>query len=94
MGNKRGRTREEIHKKLQDLDPMGSPHKEEKVIGGNVDLISSLFSLKKMQESWKEWRGRASYSRSTMEERGCPIRDQPKEEEGVFYTPDMLQTYL
>ena len=40
----RGRTKEEIHKELQDLDPMGSPHKEEKVIGGKVDLdLLSLF---------------------------------------------------
>jgi hypothetical protein len=39
----RGRTKE-IHKELQDLDPIGSPHLEEKVIGGNVDLdLLSLF---------------------------------------------------
>jgi hypothetical protein len=39
----RGRTNEE-HEELQDLDPMGSPHLEEKVIGGNVDLdLLSLF---------------------------------------------------
>jgi hypothetical protein len=49
----RGRTKEEIHKELQDLDPMGSPHKEEKVIGGNIDLMGSL---KDMQESWEELR--------------------------------------
>jgi hypothetical protein len=43
----RGRTREEIHKELRDLDPIGSPHKEEKVIGGNVDLdLLSLFPQK------------------------------------------------
>ena len=40
----RGRTKEE-HEELQDLDPRGSPHLEEKVIGGNVDLdLLSLFS--------------------------------------------------
>jgi hypothetical protein len=40
----RGRTKEEIHKELQDLDPMGSPHKEEKVIGEDIDLdLLSLF---------------------------------------------------
>jgi hypothetical protein len=40
----RGRTKEEIHKELQDLDPIGSPHLEKKVIGGNVDLdLLSLF---------------------------------------------------
>ena len=39
----RGRTKEE-HEELQDLDPRGSPHLEEKVIGGNVDLdLLSLF---------------------------------------------------
>jgi hypothetical protein len=32
------KNKEEIHKELQDLDPIGSPHLEEKVIGGNVDL--------------------------------------------------------
>ena len=39
----RGRTKEE-HEELQDLDPRGSPHKEEKLIGRNVDLdLLSLF---------------------------------------------------
>ena len=43
LGRKmRGRTKEE-HEELQDLDPRGSPHLEEKVIGGNVDL--DLLSL-------------------------------------------------
>jgi hypothetical protein len=32
------KNKEEIHKELQDLDPIGFPHMEEKVIGGNVDL--------------------------------------------------------
>ena len=33
------------HQELQDLDPRGSPHIEEKAIGGNVDLyILSLSS--------------------------------------------------
>jgi hypothetical protein len=42
----RGRTKE-IHKELQDLDSMGSPHKEEKVIGGNIDVdLLSLFPQK------------------------------------------------
>ena len=45
LGRKmRGRTKEE-QEELQDLDPRGSPHLEEKVIGGNVDLdLLSLFS--------------------------------------------------
>jgi hypothetical protein len=29
---------EEINKWIQDLDPIASPHKEEKLIGGNIDL--------------------------------------------------------
>ena len=32
------------HQELQDLDPQGSPHLEEKVIGGKMDLdLLSLF---------------------------------------------------
>ena len=43
LGRKmRGRTKED--EELQDLDPRGSPHLEEKVIGGNMDLdLLSLF---------------------------------------------------
>jgi hypothetical protein len=41
------KNKEEIHKELQDLDPIGSPHIEEKMIGGNVDLdLLSLFPQK------------------------------------------------
>ena len=37
----------EEHEELQDLDPRSSPHIEEKVIGGNVDLdLLSLFPQK------------------------------------------------
>jgi hypothetical protein len=32
------KNKEKVHKELQDLDPIGSPHLEEKVIGGKVDL--------------------------------------------------------
>jgi hypothetical protein len=42
----RGRTKE-IHKELQDLDPLCSPHLEERWIGGNIDLdLLSLFPKK------------------------------------------------
>ena len=35
---------EEEHQEIQELDPRGSPHIEEKVIGGDVDLdLLSLF---------------------------------------------------
>ena len=37
-GNKRGRTRGRTTKELQELDPLGSPHLEEILIGGMVDL--------------------------------------------------------
>jgi hypothetical protein len=64
----RGRTKEEIHKELQDLDPMGSPHKEDKVIGGNIDLdLLSLFPQRyaRIMGGIEIW---ASFPRSTMEE--------------------------
>jgi hypothetical protein len=42
----RGRTKE-IHTELQDLDPLYSPHLEERWIGGNIDLdLLSLFPQK------------------------------------------------
>jgi hypothetical protein len=42
----RGRTKE-IHKELQDLDPLCSLYLEERWIGGNIDLdLLSLFSQK------------------------------------------------
>jgi hypothetical protein len=42
----RGRTKE-IHKELQDLDSLCSPHLEERWIGGNIDLdLLSLFPQK------------------------------------------------
>ena len=50
-----GRTRKSINESL-DLDPKGSPHKEEGLIGGVADLeILSLF-LKWEQESLEGWR--------------------------------------
>jgi hypothetical protein len=67
----RGRTKEEIHKELQDLDSMGSPHKEDKVIGGNIDLdLLSLFPQRyaRIMGGIERW---AIFLRSTMEgERG------------------------
>ena len=37
-GNKRGRTKGMNTKQPQNLDPLGSPHLEEILIGGMVDL--------------------------------------------------------
>ena len=52
---------EEKHQELQDQDLLGSPHLEERWIGGNVDLdLLSLF-LKDMQESWEGLRGRQAF---------------------------------
>ena len=48
----RGRTKEE-HEELQDLDPRGSPHIEEKVFGGNVDLDFLSLPPQNQQESMK-----------------------------------------
>jgi hypothetical protein len=40
----RGRIRMKSTNELQDLDPNGSPHLEEKLIGGNIDLdLLSIF---------------------------------------------------
>ena len=41
---------------------MGSPHLEEKMSGGNVDLDLLTQILKNEQESWEESRGEASSS--------------------------------
>jgi hypothetical protein len=41
------KNKEEIHKELQNLDPIGFPHIEEIMIGENVDLdLLSLFPQK------------------------------------------------
>ena len=51
---------------LQDLDPKGSPHLEERLISGNVDLdIFSLFPQKYARIIVRIERG-AGFSRSTM----------------------------
>jgi hypothetical protein len=64
------KNKEEIHKELQDLDPIGSPHTEEIMIGGNVDLdLLSQEMPRRHHKTWERWGGRASSSRSTMEER-------------------------
>jgi hypothetical protein len=59
---------EEIHKELQDLDPIGSPHLEEKVVGGNVDLDLLTLFPQKDARNMGERRREGKISRSTMEE--------------------------
>jgi hypothetical protein len=88
----RGRTKEEIHKELQDLDPMGFPHKEEEVIGGNIDLdLLSLFPQRyaRIMGGIERW---ASFPRSTMEgERGVK-RANPslKKGRGIYNPPGIV----
>ncbi|RAV76535.1 hypothetical protein DBT52_09605 [Aerococcus mictus] len=56
MGEKRGRTKKRTTQELQDLDPLGSPHLEERWIGGNVDL-GLLLQSSKDQRVWVEGLG-------------------------------------
>jgi hypothetical protein len=76
----------EIHKELQDLDSLCSPHLEEKWIGENIDLdLPSLFP-KNMQEYYgRNGEGRASYSESTMEEREAQFVVGPRRKKGYLY---------
>jgi hypothetical protein len=76
----RGRTKE-IHKELQYLDPLCSPHLEEKLIGGNIDLnFLSLFPQRYARIMGGTERG-ASFPRSIMDgERG--ENELTKEEKG------------
>jgi hypothetical protein len=61
----RGRTKE-IHKELQDLDPLCSPHLEEKWISGIIDLdLLSLFPQRYARMMGGIKRG-AIFPRSTM----------------------------
>jgi hypothetical protein len=84
----RGRTKE-IHKELQDLDSIGSPHLEERWIGGNIDLdLLSLFPQRYARIMGGIERG-ASFPRSTMvgeRERERGENELPAlGEEGAFY---------
>jgi hypothetical protein len=83
----RGRTKEEIHKELQDLDPMGSPHKEEKVIGGNIDLdLLSLFPQRyaRIMGGIERW---SSFPRSIMEGEREGKTSYQRKKKGRGYTP-------
>jgi hypothetical protein len=80
----RKKTKEEIHKELRDLDPMGSPHKEEKVIGGNIDL--DLLSLFPQRYAWEELRDGQTFQGQQWREREGK-NELPKEEEGEGVYP-------
>jgi hypothetical protein len=78
----RGRTKE-IHKELQDLDPLCSPHLEERWIGGNVDLyLLSLFPQKDARIMGGMEEGGQPFKVNNGGERNS-FRAKPKEEEGV-----------
>jgi hypothetical protein len=80
----RGRIKEEITKKIQDLDPIGFPHKEEKVIGGNVDLdLLSLFPQKDSRSMGGMEEGGHAFKVNNGGERN-PKCGWLKEKEGVF----------
>jgi hypothetical protein len=83
----KGRTKE-IHKELQDLDPLCFPHLEERWIGGNIDLdLLSLFHQRYERTMGGIERGE-SFPRSTME--GIERRDNKllkEEEEDVYLYP-------
>jgi hypothetical protein len=82
----RGRTKE-IHKELQNLDPIGSPHLEEILIGGKIDLdLLSLFSQKGARIMGGMEEGGQACKVNNGGERN-PIRGWLKEEEGVFIPP-------
>jgi hypothetical protein len=79
------RRTKEIHKELQDLDPLCSPHLEERWIGRNIDLdLLSLFPQRyaRIMEGIERW---ASFPRSTMvgeRERKEKVSSQPLGKKG------------
>ena len=82
----RGRTKRKTTNEPQDRDPTSSPHLEERLIGGNVDLdLLSLFPQKYARFMGGIKGESKLFSRSTMEEREGK-NFQPKEEErGLLY---------
>ena len=77
-GNKRGRTKRRTTKELQELDPLGSPHLEEKLIGVNVDMdLLSLFPQEYARFIEGIERGQG-FPRSTMK------RERHRERENVL----------
>jgi hypothetical protein len=85
----RGRTKE-IHKELQDLDPPCSPHLEEILIGGNIDLdLLSLFPQKDARIMGGMEEGGQACKVNNGGERN-PFCGWLKEEEGVFIPPPTI----
>jgi hypothetical protein len=79
----RGRTKK-IHKELQDLEPLCSPHLEGILIGGKIDLdLLSLFPIKDARIMGEMGEEGKAFKVNNGEER-ILIFDWLKEEEGVF----------
>jgi hypothetical protein len=85
----RGRIKE-IHKELQDLDPLCSPHLEERLIGEKIDLdLLSLFPQRYSRIMGGIERGE-SFARSTMvAERGEKKLTILWGRRETFYSPPM-----
>ena len=64
MGNKRGRTKRRTTKELQNPHPLSSPHLEERLIGGNVDIDLLSCFPKDGQESLERLREIQAFSKS------------------------------
>jgi hypothetical protein len=80
----RGRTKE-IHKELQDLDPICSPHLGERWIGGNIDLdLPSLFPQRYARIMGGIERG-ASFPRSNNGRESKKEATSPRGKKGAFY---------
>ena len=67
MGEKRGRTKKRTTQELQDLDPLGSPHLEERWIGRIVDLDLLSTFPKEYARIYGGIEREVSFPRSTME---------------------------
>jgi hypothetical protein len=75
------------HKKLQDLDPIGFSHKEEKVIGGNIDLdLLALFPQKDARIMGEMDRKGKLFKVNNGGERKWKSQP-PNKEEGALYSP-------
>jgi hypothetical protein len=63
------KNKKEIHKELQDIYPISSPHMEEILIGENVDPYLLFFPSKLCKNHGKGRERESKASRSTMKER-------------------------
>jgi hypothetical protein len=84
----RGRTKE-IHKKLQDLDPLCPPHLKERWIGGNIDL--DLLSILPQKDA-RNMGGMERESKLLKVNNGGEregVANSPRKKKGPFIVPSM-----